>query len=230
MSCSPSWPRRLPPTKRKRGRKVGFTLSTKDVAALGRARQERGQSPLFPMPAGAAKVRAAPAVDRHAASGGAAASGDRVLACDPSSQKFGWGVVEPAEGGRIRRLASGRFMPSKAAAASDQYTQIVLNLVRTIEDFAIGVIVFEVPSGNVGYRMKGLSAASYGRAVEIPHAVAVLRGLAWQAIDVKTWKENTGKSYTRNMVHRLLAYEPKSEDESDALGLGCWYLMRWGDR
>jgi Holliday junction resolvasome RuvABC endonuclease subunit len=190
---------------------------------------ELGQQPLFAVPAEPVRQprgRGVPDAGRHNATGGTLPAAGRILACDPSSQKFGWSVVESAGPGRITRHASGRLSPSKASEAHDQYTQIVLNLVGVIERHQVGAIVFEVPTGNSGYRMRGMSAASYGRAVEIPHTIAVLRGLPWRAIDVATRKGDVSKSYTVGMVRRLLAYEARWEDEADALGLGCWFLLQ----
>jgi Holliday junction resolvasome RuvABC endonuclease subunit len=200
---------------------MGFT--TNDLIDLGRKRASMGMNPLFDAIKPAAKR--SPNPQRHLASNGEIGAG-AILSCDPSSQKFGWAILKSAEGGRVTRVDSGVITPSKGKSAGDGYTQIVNKIVDLCELFSIVGIIFEVPSGNVAYQMRGMSAAAYGRAVEIPHAVAVMLGVPWRAIDVATWKGNSTKDYTWGMVKAMTGYMPVSMDESDAIGLGCWWIRQ----
>lgn len=147
-----------------------------------------------------------------------------LLAFDPSICNCGWAVLGAVQSpnGPPRRIDSGTWHPSEAKGAADRYDQLA-DFVRGLASLHhADIAVVEIPSG--GQRHSATQLMRYARAVGVIEAAAFLSGCKIARVPVQTWKGNARKRVTADTMRLMLRYEPADDNESDALGLGVWYL------
>jgi Holliday junction resolvasome RuvABC endonuclease subunit len=143
-----------------------------------------------------------------------------VLAIDPSVNNLGWAVINH----ELQRLASGCWHPSKARGAIDRMDQLALQVKALIDQHSPSDVAVEIPSG--GQRQSATQLMVYARAVGACEAAATLSDLPVHRIPVNMWKQSAKKSWTLMIVKSAMHHMPLTGDESDAIGLGLWFMSR----
>lgn len=154
-----------------------------------------------------------------------------VLAIDPAIGNLGWAVIGTSSGlasADIYRYTSGTWSPSSAKGKPDRWQQLWAFIRSLKESYPqIDAAVVEVPNTAGLARGKPFAAVAhiaYGRAVGIVHA-ALLESVGRVLTPaVEQWKGRGNKSNTMAVVSARLGYQPKDDNEADALGLGLWVL------
>jgi len=142
-----------------------------------------------------------------------------ILFIDPSARALGWAVMNGKE-----RVSSGTWYPSKSKHAADRFDQLAgfVGIKLSYMDDAQIVRVVVETSDKPLYKMKGIDAITYGR------AIGVVEGAAYpipvSRLPVSQWKRNAKKGWTLIEVKAVLGYTPSTDNECDALGMGIyWY-------
>jgi hypothetical protein len=145
------------------------------------------------------------------------------ISVDPSITRTGWAVWC----GTL--MDYGSFSPSEAKGAKDRNTQLAEYMADLMRDYApVGRLVIETserPGYGGGRGMGTKQATVFGRAVGDIEGAAAAMGIEVRPVDVREWKGNASKETT--LAHcRALGLKPETLDESDAIGLGLWYLRQ----
>lgn len=144
--------------------------------------------------------------------------GNHLIFIDPSACSLGYAVFVSGQ-----RHTSGTWSPTTRIGAKDRYDQLGDFLKRLLVPAALYDVVVETPSGG-GYRMQFTTGVVYGRAIGVVEGVCNVLGARVHRITVNDWKGRQKKGSTLLVVRHELKYEPCTDDESDALGLGLWWL------
>lgn len=145
-----------------------------------------------------------------------------ILSLDPSANHLGWAILSEFPTA-VCRLASGTFAPSHAKAAADRFDQLALFVAsKCREGTGVDAVVIEVPDGYARRSFAQLSI--YCRAVGVCEAAGVLSGRPTHRVLVSQWKGTARKAWTAIQVRAAFGYEPADHNESDACGLGIYWL------
>lgn len=142
-----------------------------------------------------------------------------ILAVDPSITNCGYAVLEDKP---LRRVESGTWRPSQAKGSADRFDQLAWFIDTLIGEHGVTEVVVETPSG--GQRHSATQLMTYARAIGVVEAAAFLAGRPARRVPVLTWKGNTGKGLTALRVKAALGYEAGDDNESDAIGLGIYWI------
>lgn len=153
--------------------------------------------------------------------------GSIVLAIDPSMTCTGWAILEKTAKDPIR-IDSGNIYPTTTCPrdmsrydwlASQVAKRCVSATSPTGRSYTPTDAVIEIPRG--GGR-GGAQMITYVQAVATCATACYFAGLGVNRLPVGTWKGRGKKEETHRLVKQLLKYDPREENECDALGLGLW--------
>lgn len=157
-----------------------------------------------------------------------------VLAIDPSVENCGWAAIESRRVGareEFRVLGSGRWHPSHKRGAEHRLVQLGTAVQVLIDQYVPDAVVVETP--DKGQRMGRGMKRSFDALMVYAQAVGAVIGAASGSIyrrvipvSVRTWKGTSRKQLTAAVVRGVLGICGDSHDESDALGLGLWWLQQ----
>jgi Holliday junction resolvasome RuvABC endonuclease subunit len=164
-----------------------------------------------------------------------------ILSLDPCIKACGWAVLErevwPNVGLRPKRICSGTFRPSEAKGSLDRFDQLAAFIDEAICMHTPRDVVIETPDP---YQEQNFSSLRFDlRAVGVCEGVAyssslthcdMSAGLGEPArihrVEVNQWKVSGSKWHTAMQVKAIFGYTPDDDNESDAIGLGAWWLSR----
>lgn len=154
----------------------------------------------------------------------------RVIAVDPGANCCGLAILDPAAKGP-KMYVHSMFLRKRGGQGSDWISRVDAMVERVSAEFHSVehcILIIELPS-NMG------NAASAGQNIlKLMAFVFALRQkflerkiLRVELIPVNLWKGNAPKEITfRRVRKRFPQWKGTNLDESDAIGLGLWYLTK----
>ncbi len=155
----------------------------------------------------------------------------RVLGIDCGSEITGYGVVEQAEDGELRPIASGAIrLPAKATLPA-RLNQVFTELTEIIELHRPDMVAIE----DVFYALNAKSALKLGQVRGVAMLAAACSGLEvaeYAPLAIKSAVVGYGKAdkcQVQHMVALLLKLDapPEPPDTADALAIAICHLHTW---
>jgi Holliday junction resolvasome RuvABC endonuclease subunit len=155
----------------------------------------------------------------------------RLVSFDSSITRLGWSVLEPSSERVLRAVAVGFWAPSESKAAPPRFTQLARFVEQLCWMFQPTDAVAELPGKGQRFAKKG-KKRSHDSLMSLARAAGTILGKAeafariWTA-DPATWKPGgVRKAATAAKMAALTGMDLQAGDESDALGLGAWWMAR----
>lgn len=153
-----------------------------------------------------------------------------LLAIDPSSARCGWAILHNTD--KPQRLDSGVWYPTdrpemNRTKLDDLAVQIRhrVNTFHANTDLRISHAVIETPAGGQWGR-SATQLMVYARAIGVCEATCYGMALGMNRVTVNEWKGSGKKSHTANVVRHFFNYQPRDDNEADAIGLGLWLCSK----
>lgn len=151
-----------------------------------------------------------------------------LLAIDPGLKRTGYAVFK-----NNQYMCSGVIKVSKKLGWIDRLDFIVVQIINLLSKYSIEIVVVEQPELFI-MSSKGRAASNSGAVLKLTALVfsinAMMKyretGLECVLVSVRKWKGNVPKEITQRRVKRRWGVDLKSLDESDAVGLGTYYIEK----
>ena len=154
-----------------------------------------------------------------------------ILAIDPGTRKVGWAIFLIRPRPRLSELwDSGSIQLPKQDDWIDRIDQLGQRLTEYLDQRwpTPDQILIELPTNFTGTG-RGQAATNSGSVNKLIACVFQLKGMfkylaPVELVPVRKWKGNTKKHVTELRIFRHWAKVGKTNDESDAIGIGDWYI------
>lgn len=154
--------------------------------------------------------------------------GSVLLCIDPSIVKCGWAIVRNTYP-NPERIDSGVLQPIERPTLHryDHLARLIWQRIDLAGENGTPPTdaLVEMPAGGNGWE-RGGTLMVYGGAVGICGCACLGRGLDVQRVRVDEWKGGSKKAATIRYVRHAFNYEPRDDNEADALGLGLWLCSK----
>lgn len=151
-----------------------------------------------------------------------------LLALDPSIANCGFAVLRN-DRQNPTRLDSGIFHPvfTQERPRCDHLAMLITDrLERSARaGWKVTDAIIEIPAGGQWGR-SATQLMVYARAIGVCEAACFLGGLRMHRATVSEWKGSGKKCHTALVAKHVFKYEPRDDNESDALGLGLWLCSK----
>jgi len=158
-----------------------------------------------------------------------------ILALDPSVIHLGWAYMEWSSTWDAETLPV--IHDSGCILAPDEYkdTELVKRIGFMLEalhdlDVDVDIVIIEQPENWGAY--KGMASSRSGSLLKLELLTGALVGWALtkclepKLIKVSQWKGQLSKNITQRRMEKKYNCKCQTNDESDAIGLGDWYLTQ----
>ena len=159
----------------------------------------------------------------------------RIMAIDPGTKNLGWAIFEAKleEGSFVYQKSGVVKIRNKSLTWLQRLDLMVTEVRRIMSENENGVdcIVIEKPEIFQGSN-KGRAANNSGTILKLTSLVfsirmmARIRGKVVILIPVIQWKGQIPKAITQKRIKTHLGIDIESQDESDAVGLGMYYVNK----
>jgi len=155
----------------------------------------------------------------------------KLLAVDPSINSLGWAIFDDEKlvrSGVLLSSADDKRNPS----LEDRMSTMIRRLDAVCQEEFLDTVIIEQPQSWGAYKSV---ASTHSGSLLILH---IFVGALWawgftlgigdrgaKLIKVHTWKGQIPKTLTYKRVVELYGGSPQKYDESDAIGLGTWYIQ-----
>jgi len=162
-----------------------------------------------------------------------------LLTIDPGTKRLGWAIFEFDYRFKIPKVCLYRsgFIAESSKTKDwieriDLMTKQILGICQNLIFYSSEIkILIELPTNFAG-SSKGAAALNSGSVGKLMACVFQLKGAIShvfpsfdiQLISVRTWKGNVPKTITEKRILKYWGRKGKVNDESDAIGIGDWYI------
>jgi len=150
---------------------------------------------------------------------------NRLLAIDPGTRKAGYAIFENG----LYLCSDVIIIKNKKLTWLQRVDFIIIEITQLLKHFKIDIVVIEEPQLFIGSR-KGRAASNSGSVLKLTalvHSIRIIcriKKIKVYLIPVRKWKGTVPKAITQKRIKRHLGIDITQLDESDAVGLGLWYV------
>jgi len=159
-----------------------------------------------------------------------------ILTIDPGTKNLGWAIFGLHTKNKATLVDSGFIkIPSKEKDWAKRIDLICIDLLNVYWSHHLHYahLLIEQPEIFAGSR-KGMAASNSGSVGKLLACVFQIKGMISREfpqfdidlISVRTWKGNLPKERTEYRIQKYWGRGGETSDESDAIGLGDWYIRR----
>ena len=158
-----------------------------------------------------------------------------ILTIDPGTKNLGWAIFKLLPKNKAELINSGFIkISTKEKDWAKRIDLICIDLLNVYWKYHLHFarLLIELPETFGG--RKGQAASNSGSVGKLMACVFQIKGVISREfpqfnvdlIPVRTWKGNLPKERTEYRVEKYWGKKGETNDESDALGIGDWYIRR----